>query len=199
MGVDLGPIDMLGTDAVGRPGQRRFRLFVRGLLGCAIMWLEKEQLNSLALTLDQALALVTQGQVLRVEASAQSLPEPAALPDDFPSQPDYEFQIGQMRLSFDEEANTFLLSVAPLEILMERGQEPEVVINDDNAISFGFSLRDAQALSTAITTLVSAGRPVCPFCGTPLDGGPHACAKQNGHHKIVTLEEGDEEDEDEDE
>ncbi len=142
MGVDLGPIDVLGTDAVGRPGQRRFRLFARGLLGSAIMWLEKEQLNSLALTLDQALALVTQGQVLRVEASAQSLPEPVSLPDDFPSQPDYEFQIGQMRLSFDEQANTFLLSVAPLEILMERGQEPEVVINDDNAISFGFSLHD---------------------------------------------------------
>lgn len=196
MGVDLGPIDVLGTDAVGRPGQRRFRLFVRGLLGCAIMWLEKEQLNSLALTLDQALALVTEGKVLRVEASAQSLPPLVVLPDDFPSQPDYEFQIGQIRLSFDEEANTFLLSVAPLEILMERGQEPEVVINDDNAISFGFSLRDAQALSTAITSLVSAGRPACPFCGTPLDGGPHACAKQNGHHKIVTLEEEDDEDED---
>jgi uncharacterized repeat protein (TIGR03847 family) len=195
MGVDLGPIDVLGTDAVGRPGQRRFRLFVRGLLGSAIMWLEKEQLNSLALTLDQALALVTEGQVLRVEASARGLPEPASLPDDFPGQPDYEFQIGQMRLSFDEQANTFLLNVAPLEILMERGQEPEVVINDDNAISFGFSLRDAQALSTAITSIVSSGRPVCPFCGTPLDGDPHACAKQNGHHKIVTLGEDDDEDE----
>jgi uncharacterized repeat protein (TIGR03847 family) len=197
MGVDLGPIDVLGTDAVGQPGQRRFRLFVRGLLGSAIMWLEKEQLNSLALTLDQALALVTEGQVLRVEASAQGLPEPMPLPDDFPSQPDYEFQIGQMRLSFDEQANTFLLSVAPLEILMERGQEPEAVINDDNAISFGFSLRDAQMLSAAITALVSAGRPVCPLCGTPLDGSPHACARQNGHHKIVTLEDDDEDDEDE--
>jgi uncharacterized repeat protein (TIGR03847 family) len=161
------------------------------------MWLEKEQLISLALTLDQALALVSQGKVLRVEASAHDSPEPVALPDDFPSQPDYEFQIGQMRLSFDEEANTFLLNVAPLEILMERGQEPEVVINDDSAISFGFSLGDAQALSTAITALVSSGRPVCPFCGTPLDGGPHACAKQNGHHKIVTLEDDDEDDEDE--
>jgi uncharacterized repeat protein (TIGR03847 family) len=195
MGVDLGPIDVLGTDAVGRPGQRRFRLFVRGLLGSAILWLEKEQLNSLALTLDQALAMVTKGQVLRVEASARALPEPTSLPDDFPARPDYEFQIGQMRLSFDEQANTFLLSVAPLEILMERGQEPEAIINDDNAISFGFSLSDAQALSTAITTVVSAGRPVCPFCGAPLDGGPHACAKQNGHHKILMLE-NDEDDED---
>jgi uncharacterized repeat protein (TIGR03847 family) len=195
MGVDLGPIDVLGTDAVGRPGQRRFRLFVRGLLGSAIMWLEKEQLNSLALTLDQALAMVTEGQVLRVEASTRGLPELVSLPDDFPSQPDYEFQIGQMRLSFDEQANTFLLSVAPLEVLMERDQEPEVVINNDNTISFGFSLRDARALSTAITAIVSAGRPVCPLCGTPLDGGPHACAKQNGHHKIVTLEDEDDEDE----
>lgn len=194
MGVDLGPIDVLGTDAVGRPGQRRFRLFVRGLLGSAIMWLEKEQLNSLALTLDQALAMVTKGQILRVEASALGSPEPPPFPDDFPGQPDYEFQIGQMRLSFDEQTNMFLLSVAPLEILMESDQEPKVVVNDDNAVSFCFSLRDAQTLSTTITVIVSAGRSLCPFCGTLLDGSPHACAKQNGHHKIVMLED-DEDDE----
>ncbi len=195
MSVDLGPIDVLGADAVGQPGQRRFRLFVRGLLGSAIMWLEKEQLNSLALTLDRALAMVTEGQVLRVEASAATSSEPIVMPDDFPSRPDYEFQIGQMRLSYDEQANTFLLSVAPLEILMERNQEPEVVINDDNAISFGFSMHDAQSLSAAITTIVSAGRPACPLCGTPLDGGPHACIKQNGHHKFVAIEEDNENEE----
>jgi hypothetical protein len=31
----------------------------------------------------------------------------------------------------------------------------------------------------------------------PLDGSPHACARQNGHHRIVMLE-GDDEDEEED-
>jgi len=36
---------------------------------------------------------------------------------------------------------------------------------------------------------------VCPLCGAPLDGGPHACVKQNGHHEIVQLVEDDEEEE----
>lgn len=194
MSTDLGPINVLGADAVGQPGQRRFRIFARGQRGSAIMWMEKEQLNSLAATLDRALAMVTEGQVLRVEASSSGLPEPPTMPADFPAKPTYELQVGQMRLSFDEQEETFLLSISPLEIEMERGREPQVVINEENSVSFAFTLQDAQALSTSITTVVASGRPVCPLCHTPLDGGPHACAKQNGHHKILPLE-GEEEEE----
>jgi len=36
---------------------------------------------------------------------------------------------------------------------------------------------------------------VCPLCQTPLDGGPHACVKQNGHHEIVQIVEAEDEEE----
>ena len=83
---------------------------------------------------------------------------------------------------------------------MERGQEPRAIIREDEAISIFFTLEQAQALTSSITLLVSSGRPVCPLCHTPLDGGPHACVKQNGHREVVqVLEEGEEEDLEDDE
>ncbi|HET9919675.1 MAG TPA: DUF3090 family protein [Ktedonobacteraceae bacterium] len=193
MSVDLGQVDVLGAEAVGQPGQRRFRLFARSRRGSAIMWMEKEQLNGLSLALDRFLAQLTEGQVLRTEAQAGQRPKPEGMPRNFPSTPDYEFQVAQIKIGYDEAGALFLLSVTPLEIVMEPGQEPEAVIDEDAAVSFFFSQGQAERLTTAIGVLVTSGRPVCPLCGTPLDGGPHACVKQNGHHKIILVDEEEEE------
>lgn len=190
MNLDLGLVKVLGADAVGRPGQRRFRLFMQSARGSAVMWMEKEQLSNLAQALDRLLAQVTQGQqVLRVEAQAGGLPAPEGMPGDFPRTPNYDFQVGQMRLNFDEENEMFMLSATPLEVMMERGQEPQVRMDEDSAISFIFTQQVAQSLSSSITLVISAGRPVCPLCRTPLDGSPHACVKQNGHYQIIQVEE----------
>jgi uncharacterized repeat protein (TIGR03847 family) len=189
MSVDLGQVDMLGAEAVGQPGQRRFRLFVRSRRGSAIMWMEKEQLNGLSLALDRFLAQLTEGQVLRTEAQAGQLPVVEGMPANFPSTPDYEFQVAQIKIGYEEVAELFLLSVIPLEIVTGPGEEPEAVIDEDAAVLFFFTRQQAQRLTTAISVIVTSGRPVCPLCGTPLDGGPHACVKQNGHHKIMLVDE----------
>src|SRR5690349_17903675 len=102
MSIDLGRIRVLGADAVGQPGQRRFRLFVQAARGSAIIWMEKEQLNTLSMMIDRVLAQVTEGQILRVEARADGESGPVPMPADFPSAPSYEFQVGQIKLSFDE-------------------------------------------------------------------------------------------------
>jgi uncharacterized repeat protein (TIGR03847 family) len=199
MSVDLGYVNVLGTDAVGQPGQRRFRLFAMSERGSAVMWMEKEHLNSLSLALDRFLALVSEGQILRTEAQAGTHSSPKkGMPENFPQTPTYEFQVGQMKLNYDEQETAFLLIVTPLEITMERGQEPQIYMREDDDVSFYFTLPDAHELSSAIAQIVSAGRPVCPLCHAPLDGGPHACVKQNGHREILRIEEqDDEEDEDE--
>ena len=197
MSVHLGPARVLGAESVGQPGQRRFRLFVQSARGSAVMWLEKGQLNSLSLALDRSLALISDGKVLRIEARAGEPPAPEGMPANFKLPPTYEFQVGQMGISFNENDSTFMLNVTPLEIIMEPGREPQVVMNEDDAVSFIFTQQDAQRLSSSITYLVSAGRPVCPLCHTPLDGGPHACVKQNGHREIIQIEEGEDEAEEE--
>src|SRR5690348_7273387 len=98
MSVDLGVVRTLGAEAVGQPGQRRFRLFVRNKHESAVMWMEKEQLNSLALTIDRFLAQLTAGQVLRIEAQVGGFHASSTLPADFPNVPDYELQVGRFIL-----------------------------------------------------------------------------------------------------
>lgn len=188
MGIELGPVWLLGADAVGKPGQRRFRLFVQGARGSAILWMEKEQLSSLSLSLDRVLAHLTEGQVLRIEARAGDQPSPSAMPPDFPARPTYEFQVGQIKLGYDEAMDIFLLSVAPLEIELQPGREPQAILREEDTITFLFNQYEAQELSKSIIAVVSAGRPVCPLCHAPLDGGPHACVRQNGHREILQFE-----------
>jgi Protein of unknown function (DUF3090) len=92
MSTDLGPVEVLGAEAIGQPGQRRFRLFARSKRGSAIMWMEKEQLNELSLRVDRYLAQLTQGQVLRTEAQAGGLQASTMnMPADFPASPDQDF------------------------------------------------------------------------------------------------------------
>ncbi len=199
MSVDLGASRVLGAEAVGRPGQRRFRLFIQSGRGSALVWIEKEQLNSLSLALDRALAQITDGLVLRTEASASGLPAPQGIPSDFPSRPTRELQAGQITLAYDESNELFVLSTVALETLLERAEEGEQIREGDAALTFRFTQSQAQELSTNITAIVRSGRPVCPFCGTPLDDSPHACVKQNGHHKVIQVQQSDLEDDNDDE
>ena len=93
-----------------------------------------------------------------------------------------------------------VLNVVPLDIQIDPGtEEPQVVMRYDDAVSFAFTLLQAQSLSQTIQHVLTSGRPVCPLCHMPLDGGPHACVKQNGHREIIQIEEGGEGEEEEEE
>lgn len=191
MSVDLGTVRILGADAVGQPGQRRFRVFVSGAQSSALMWLEKEQLQNLSVALDHSLALISEGQILRTEARAGKDPDASGMPAEFPLPPAHEFQVGRMQLNFNETEELFELVAVPVEILMEPGQEPQIHLREEDTLSCLFTQKQAQALSLMIQRVVASGRPVCPYCQTSLDGTPHACVKQNGHRKIM-LEGGEE-------
>ncbi len=192
MSADLGLVEIFGAEAIGQPGQRRFRLFARNRRGSAIMWMEKEQLHQLSLIVDRFLAQLTEGQVLRTEAQAGGLSNPATtMPSDFPLSPDYDFQVAELRINYEERRALFRLVAVPLEIILE--PEPQARVREDDAIAFLFTQSQAQAMTSTIAAIVPAGRPVCPLCGTPLDGTPHACVRQNGHREIVPIVEEDEE------
>lgn len=196
---DLGIAEILGAEAIGQPGQRRFRLFVRTQAHSAILWIEKEQLLNLSLVLDRMLAQISEGRILRTEAVAGGFPtEGGTLPGDFPALPDYELRVGQLRLSFDGQQEVFALGAVPFEIEEDEQGEPQIVLLSEEELSLLFTLEQAQDLTLRITSLVRGGRPVCPLCHTPLDGRPHACVKQNGHREILqVLEVEDEDDEEE--
>lgn len=193
---DLGTAEQMGAEAIGQPGQRRFRMFVRTRTSSALLWMEKEQLLNLSLIIDRILAQISEGRILRTEARAGGLISTTGdLPADFPDPAEFDIQVGQLRLSFDAEDETFTLAAVPFSIEENESGEPQLDLRAEDALAFLFTLEQAQQLSSRITFLVSSGRPLCPFCQTPLDGRPHACVKQNGHREIIQMmsEEDDEE------
>jgi uncharacterized repeat protein (TIGR03847 family) len=176
---DLGRVELLDAEAIGQPGGRRFRLFARSPRGTASLWLEREQLEALSLAIDQMLAQISGGEILRMEAMA-SVPAPQGAPEDFPDDPGIEFHIGQMQIGYDEDRDLILMRAAPMELIEQDG---ELVVREDVEPQFSADISRAQAsrLSQHIFAVLAGGRPRCPFCGQPMEER-HVCAKQNGYH-----------------
>lgn len=180
---DFGNADLVDVESVGRPGSRRFRLFAESSGGLtASLWMEREQMEALAVAIDKLLAQVSGRVVLRPEAQAAASPAPHA-PPDFPQHPDIEFQVGQLQLGYDEDDDVFILRAAPLEVI-ERDGELEVQEDVEPAFAVSLSQTAATRLTIHISAVLSGGRPRCPMCGRPMSAG-HVCEKQNGYHPVT--------------
>jgi hypothetical protein len=190
MSLNLGLVSLLGVDAVGQLRLRRFRLYALSASGSVVMWIEKEPLNSLSFAIDHALAEVTEGKILRIEAQAgeKKEPEEMGMPANFPYTPTSEFQVGHMSLDLFEQERLFLVKAVPLEVTMSSGEDAQLVLNEEKKVLFKFSLAQAQRLARSIDQAITAGCSICPLCHASLDFHPHSCAKQNGHKKILRFE-----------
>lgn len=162
---DFDVVTRLETDAVGAPGQRRFRLVVANEQGTAVLWLEKEQLQALSLAVDQVL---TQ---LKPLWSRTAKPAAATESSGFDGQATVEFRVGRLGLGYDEERERYVLVAHDIEA--EHDDVPNL-----RCLATRTQLNH---LSDSIGALASAGRPRCPLCGTPLGDGPHFCPGSNGH------------------
>ncbi|HEX6543215.1 MAG TPA: DUF3090 family protein [Ktedonobacterales bacterium] len=177
--VDFGRAQLLGAEAIGEPGNRRFRIYARSPQGSASLWLEREQLDALGQAMEQLIARITSGLALQIEAVAK-LPKPPGAPADFPEEPDVEFLVGNMQIGYDESVERTTLRAGPL-ILIDR--EGEYYAQDDGELPFSISFSRAQTeqLAQHIRSIMASGRPRCPFCGRPMEPN-HMCDKQNGFH-----------------
>jgi uncharacterized repeat protein (TIGR03847 family) len=178
---DFGQAELFDAEAIGQPGNRRFRLYYRSHRGTASLWLEREQMEALSLAIDQMLAQISGGDVLRPEALANP-PTPPSAPPDFPEHPDVEFRVAQMQLGYDEDGDRIILRAAPLELVEQDG---ELAVREDVEPQFSASISRAQAtrVSSHIVGILASGRPRCPFCGRPMQE-KHVCEKQNGFHPV---------------
>src|SRR5260370_36530782 len=181
---DFGRAELLGAEAIGQPGSRRFRLFARSRRGAAALWMEREQLEALSLAIDQMLTQISGGDVLRPEALA-NVPVPPGAPDDFPNTPDVEFQVAQLQLGYDEDRDLILLRASPIEV---EEREGGLVVREDVQPLFSalISRAQASALSAHVIALMASGRPGSRFWCPPMEQ-PHVCVKQLGFLPIVLI------------
>jgi uncharacterized repeat protein (TIGR03847 family) len=165
--MDQGAVPVEGdavramVEAIGEPGQRRFRLVaVIDQLTCVI-WMEKQQLQALGIALEQVLD----------QLDDVSIVEDAGNPPveyDFDTR--QQFRAGRMELGYDERRDRLVIIAHDLE---ETGNDPRVTCRVTRS--------QARDLSADATLVVSAGRANCPLCMNPMGPGPHVCPGQNGH------------------
>ena len=163
--------DRFVAGAMGEPGDRSFYLQARKGQAVASVALEKAQVAALAGRLAELLAAV-----------GDDAPPAAAEPDDQPlDEPLIElFRVGVMALAWEPATAEIVIEAQPesedgdyVEVADEATEGPDVMrvrITPGHAREF---VRRAAGL-------VAAGRPLCPFCGQPLEPTGHFCTRTNG-------------------
>ena len=160
--IEALDVQFIRPEALGEPGQRRFRLVVVINGRTVVAWMEKEQVRRLGELLLDVLERLPRDDVN--VGSAQ----PELQPDENSAD---QFRAGRMELSYDEEDDRLIVIIHDIEA--DESSTP--------ALSFRLSRAQTRQFSADADELVAAGRPPCPLCGRPMGPGPHVCEKQNGH------------------
>tara|TARA_B100001750_G_C15400603_1_gene542435 strand:+ start:30 stop:554 length:525 start_codon:yes stop_codon:yes gene_type:complete len=157
---DLGTCKRITAESIGSPGQRYFRLSALAELGSAIIWLEKEQLYQLAMSVKQLLRTE-----MKEHFEGETEPQTGV-------HADYDIKAAQLALGHDRESDLYLLMV-------------HESINDSRAmLALWLDRQQLDSLADQAFWLCAAGRPRCPLCGAPInDTERHICARTNGHVK----------------
>ena len=164
---DLGLVDYLHCESIGEPGQRTFNITARSDRGEAVIWMEKEQLFQVGISLKQFLAT----------RETPSNPSMFDVPDIDSRVPLHvEFKTDEMSLRHDAESDVFtIVATDENSENLDDGARVEVI--------FSFKRSQADEISKRSINVVAAGRKPCPLCTAPLDPRiGHFCVKVNGYN-----------------
>jgi uncharacterized repeat protein (TIGR03847 family) len=168
--IDFQPVSHITTDAIGQPGKRVF--YIQGWQGTRTLTLivEKIQIQSLAVGLEQFLAEVQQKYPTLAEASADYDEDRMHIRPPV----DPLFRVGELGLGYDEESDLIVLVAREIITEEEEAEKARVV-------RFWCTRDQIRAMCHWGMEIVSRGRPLCPQCGEPMDPEGHFCPKKNGH------------------
>lgn len=163
-GREIAPIDVrwANVEALGEPGQRRFRLLVSTGSETTVLWMEKLQVDALGRALEQLLEQLP---------SVDDLDEVLGAEPQFDLGSDRQFRVGKLEIGYDEVRDRIVVIAYDIEESETFG--PSAVCR--------LSRLQAAEVADEAARVVAAGRPRCVMCGMPMGPGPHACANQNGH------------------
>ena len=183
---DIGQVKVFQAESIGVPGKRTFRLLVDASKGGACLWLEKEQLYSMAVSIERMLnsTPADRGSVSsRMEGVSDEEYQPL------------EFKIGRLGMGYDEEADQFVFIVHDVDALTETLEEAaeasaeedaedleEALANIEPTLSFRANRQVLADMSRQAQEVCMGGRPICPLCNQPIDPKGHICPRTNGHH-----------------
>ncbi len=162
----FGSLAYITAEAIGQPGQRRFRLrAMNDQDETATLWLEKEQLAALGDAIDNVLK----------DEDFRYIPAPLDDAGDvpvFPLNTSIDFRLAQLSMGIDRDDRRVVLIAA---------DGPDEA-SETTTITMSFDYGRAYELRRVISTVIAAGRPPCPLCTAPMDPSGHVCVRTNGHN-----------------
>ncbi|MFZ5919927.1 MAG: DUF3090 domain-containing protein [Chloroflexota bacterium] len=168
--LDIDPITHITADAIGKPGQRVFYIQAWQNERTYTIVIEKFQLQSLAIAIEQFLAeLIKQNPVMSGTTGDYT-------EDNMRISPPVEpiFRTGEFGLGYDKERD--LVVILAREIVVEDADPEEAGV-----IRFWCRRDQVHSLARWGAEVSSRGRPICPQCGQPMEAEGHFCPKKNGH------------------
>jgi len=168
--IDVDPCDHITADAIGSPGQRVFYLQAYQDNRTITVLIEKAQLQSLAIGVEQFLSQISQQNPDLDEASGEFVEDQMRINPPV----DPLFRAGEIGLAYDKERDRVV--VFTKELLTEE-EEPDSAAQ----VRFWASRSQMRKLARWGADVASRGRPICPQCGQPMEPEGHFCPKKNGH------------------
>jgi uncharacterized repeat protein (TIGR03847 family) len=167
--IDLKPVSFLTTDAIGPPGQRVFYIQGSKEEETISLIIEKFQLQTLTIGVEQFLAEIRQRYPLLQEATS------GYQEDDMHISPPVEplFRVSELGLSYDVEND--LVGLIAREVPSTDEEEEGTIVR------YWCTRAQIRSLAHWGIELVNRGRPLCEQCGQPMDPAGHFCSRKNGH------------------
>lgn len=168
--IDVDPVDHITADAIGQPGQRVFYIHAWQDQRAVTVIIEKAQLQSLTVGIEQFLAQVMEANPDLDEASGDYLE------DQMHIHPPVEplFRVGEIGLGYEKTRDLVVLFVK--ELLLD-----EVDPDSAAVVRFWATRTQVRRLARWGLEVANRGRPMCPQCGQPMEPEGHFCPKKNGH------------------
>lgn len=168
--IDVDPCDHVTGDAIGKPGQRVFYIQAFQAEKTYTVIIEKAQLQSLAVGVEQFLVEVARQNPSLEEAAADYVEEQMHINPPV----DPLFRVGEIGLGYDSARDRVVLLVREL---LTEDQDPE----GGAVIRFWVTRTQLRKMARWGAEVASRGRPICPQCGQPMEPEGHFCPKKNGH------------------
>lgn len=165
---ELNPTDHLAVATVGPSGARQFFLLARSGSASATLACEKFHIQGLVLRIQQVLESQGLGSAFEPFPTHQ-----------MPDVGDADWRIGELGLGFHERRRQFV--IVAREQLEDENADPETAAT----ARFWVTADRVRAFSRQAEQVLSSGRPICTYCGLPIDPDGHHCPASNGSRPIL--------------
>ncbi len=170
--VDINPVIKITVDAIGQPGERVFYLQGKGQDQEITLLVEKFQIQTLALAIENLMS------ELREKISDMAEASPNYREDEMVLEPPLDplFRVGELSLGYDPDQDMLILIAKEVPVDITNSEKDEL-----SEVRFWCTRSQLWALARWGIELASRGRPVWPSTGEPILPPGEFSPKNNGH------------------